>query len=231
MTASHSQSVIEMVAAESATMAFLKAVSPASDLADDCASFSRPESPLDTGEGSSIATSLSCMSSSSSSSSTSLPKMATFTIIPAAKKKQPARARRAVETTCPIRGCLPLPIKGPRSALRHFESLHHREMFDKLLEDSDNDPETSADNSTAATPFDSIVATGTGSVDEHNSANTSNLDNCQDLRYFYNEDHYKYMVWIAETGYHHEFAKTHRNGVRDLIAYDALIASSLEAKN
>ncbi|KAK9370351.1 hypothetical protein V1509DRAFT_617512 [Lipomyces kononenkoae] len=158
--------------------------------------------------------------------------MATFTVMPPPKKKTRSRGRPvAVETTCPILGCSPLPIKGPRSALRHFESLHHREMFDKLLDNSDNDPETSGDNLTARSMFDDMVASGTSSVDENNSADTSKLGNCQDLRYFYNEGHYKYIVWIAETGYTHEFAKTHRNGVRDLIAFDALTTNLLGPQN
>ncbi|KAK9351677.1 hypothetical protein V1523DRAFT_416125 [Lipomyces doorenjongii] len=224
MHSSRSPSSIEMVAAESATMAFLKAASPASDLPDDCASLPRSESPLDTADASSLATSL----SSTSSSSSSLPKMATFTVAPQPRKKMPPKARRAIETTCPLRGCSPLPIKGPRSALRHFESPHHREMFEKLFDSAESYAATIADNSTASSnDFECVDANSTCIIHEHNSATSSNLANCRDLHYFYNDEHYKYVVWIAETGYHHEFAKTHRNGVHDLIAFDALVTNSI----
>ncbi|KAK9385523.1 hypothetical protein V1515DRAFT_607708 [Lipomyces mesembrius] len=225
MRASRSPSSIEMVAAESATMAFLKAASPASDLPDDCASLPRSESPLDTAAD---ALSLATSRSSTSSSSSSLPKMATFTVIPPPRRKTPPKTRRAVETTCPLRGCSPLPIKGPRSALRHFESPHHRDMFEKLLDSAENFAATIADNSTASSNnFECVTANSTCMIHEHSSATSSKLANCRDLHYFYNDEHYKYVVWIAETGYHHEFAKTHRNGVRDLIAFDALVTNSI----
>ncbi|KAK9358352.1 hypothetical protein V1504DRAFT_461365 [Lipomyces starkeyi] len=227
MRASRSPSSIEMVVAESATMAFLKAASPAPDLPDDCTSLPRSESPLDTADASSLATSLSSTSSSSSSSSC-LPKMATFTVVPLPRRKTPPKPRRAVETTCPLRGCSPLPIKGPRSALRHFESPHHREMFEKLLDCAENYAATIADNSRASSNnFECVATNSTCTLNEHNSPTPSNLANCRDLHYFYNDEHYKYVVWIAETGYHHEFAKTHRNGVRDLIAFDALVTNSI----
>ncbi|KAJ8099607.1 hypothetical protein POJ06DRAFT_113254 [Lipomyces tetrasporus] len=227
MNASRSQSAIEMVAAESATMAFLKAASPGSDLSDERTSLSRSESPLDIAEESSLATSL----SSTSISSSSLPKMARFAVVPTQspkkKKKTNPGARRSVETTCPLTGCSPLPIKGPRSALRHFESHHHQEMFSKLLDHPEMDAGVVADNLTASKHNgESVIKNGTCTVEGPTSAKTINLPDLP-LPYFYNNEHYKYILWIAATGYHHEFAKTHRNGVRDLIAFDALMTISV----
>ncbi|KAK9320453.1 hypothetical protein V1517DRAFT_208504 [Lipomyces orientalis] len=225
MNASRSQSTIEMVAAESATMAFLKAASPGSDLSDERASLSRSESPLDTAEKSSLAISL----SSSSTSSSSLPKMARFAVVPAEspkkKKKTSPGARRSVETTCPLAGCSPLPIKGPRSALRHFESPHHKEMFCRLLDHSETDAGIAAETMTASKHNDGSK-NSTSTVEGPTSAKTVNIPDLP-LPYFYNNEHYKYILWIAATGYHHEFAKTHSNGVRDLIAFDALMTTSV----